>query len=381
MTMRNPNGYGGVVKLSGNRRKPYMAYLTSMESEGTIIQQEDKRLLEERLDTLRRTSDEDVMWEMARKIISTTHEDPKAYLLEICEQSASKGIYKAKQIKHPLGYFATRKEANICLAEYNKGRVDIDSIEMTFRQAYEGAYKASNIAEKSQSLKYQWSQSFDKCEEIADKTLRKITLADLQKIMDRYDGTSTSTQSALLGVIKRTMSYGMQHDAIAKDYSQFLSVGKVKEARDKNPYTREEIARLWQIADADKLIMIYTGLRVGEYVALTKEDINLEERIISVHGTKTKNAERLVPIHKDIIPLLKTWRRTMSRRQIQAAFGDGHTAHDCRHTFVTYTYGINEALRKFIVGHSGGLTQDTYTHPEVLKKELVDAIDTVKFID
>ena len=29
MTMRLPNGYGGVVKLSGNRRRPYAARITT----------------------------------------------------------------------------------------------------------------------------------------------------------------------------------------------------------------------------------------------------------------------------------------------------------------------------------------------------------------
>lgn len=36
MAKRNPNGYGSVTKLSGNRRKPYAVRVSELTYEGTV---------------------------------------------------------------------------------------------------------------------------------------------------------------------------------------------------------------------------------------------------------------------------------------------------------------------------------------------------------
>ena len=69
--MKNPNGYGSVVRLSGNRRNPFCARKT-------------------------------VGW-----------------------NEKGHPIYK------PVGYFKTRQEAMIALAEYNRNPYDIDLSKIT----------------------------------------------------------------------------------------------------------------------------------------------------------------------------------------------------------------------------------------------------------
>ena len=76
--MRNPNGYGGITKLSGNRRRPYRVRVTIGWSQ---------------------TQDRD------RQI----------------QQFAT------------LGYYATRKEALIALAEYNVAPYNAIQRRMTFK--------------------------------------------------------------------------------------------------------------------------------------------------------------------------------------------------------------------------------------------------------
>ncbi len=48
-----------------------------------------------------------------------------------------------------------------------------------------------------------------------------------------------------------------------------------------------------------------TGTRRGESLSVLKEDINLNEGYINVRGTKTENAMRIVPIHYDLLEVLK----------------------------------------------------------------------------
>ena len=53
-----------------------------------------------------------------------------------------------------------------------------------------------------------------------------------------------------------------------------------------------------------------------------------------------------------------------------------HTIHETRHTFATFTTKLNSTLRSYMIGHSTkNITNDVYTHPEVLLPELIAEID------
>lgn len=75
--MKNPNGYGSVVKLSGNRRNPYCVRKT-------------------------------VGW-----------------------NEKGQPIYKV------IGYYPTRKDGMIALAEYNRNPYDVDKSKITMKDLYE----------------------------------------------------------------------------------------------------------------------------------------------------------------------------------------------------------------------------------------------------
>lgn len=54
------------------------------------------------------------------------------------------------------------------------------------------------------------------------------------------------------------------------------------------------------------LILIYTGLRIGELLELEKENINLEEQYFDVVKSKTESGIRRVPIADCILPFFKS---------------------------------------------------------------------------
>lgn len=144
----------------------------------------------------------------------------------------------------------------------------------------------------------------------------------------------------------------------------------------RNPFTRAEVDFLWDNIDQSlvdsALIMIYTGCRVGELLDIKVEHIHLEERWIDLHGTKTKEAHRIVPIHKKIIPLLEkrmtgTYLFEVNNKKVAShmylenffkrmcqAFNMNHKAHDCRHSFEVYAAAskLDKTLVKRIIGQS-----------------------------
>jgi len=143
---------------------------------------------------------------------------------------------------------------------------------------------------------------------------------------------------------------------------------------------------------AGMLIMIYTSLRISELRALTKDKIDIEHRII-VGGIKTDAGKnRVIPIHRDIIPVLQwlidtspgaflidakdsTFRAGMKARLAELNLPD-HTSHDCRHTFFSIADrdGLNPTTIKIIGGHASfETTEKIYIHRN--PSDLVSVID------
>ena len=331
--MRNPNGYGGIKKLSGKRRRPYAVFITTG-------------------------------WEMKDG--------------------------KAKQIQKALGYYATRQDAMIALAEYNRQPFDLDSRDITFGQIYEQLKKEKFDLMKP-SARRSYLNSFAKCDSIKDMRMIDIKKHHMQRILDFYADMSRPTLSNIVNLFHAVFRYAMENDLIEKDYSQFVTIKSNATPREKNPLTLEEITILWKNAEKKNIdaliILVYTGLRYSELIGLKTEDVHLNERILDVKGTKTKAAKRIVPIHEKLIPLFEKRLKTdelfnISHYDFRQAFQSvsiEHTTHECRHTFLSLatSYSLNPLLIKKIVGHSTqDLTFDVYTHAYI--DDLIKEIDKIK---
>ena len=149
------------------------------------------------------------------------------------------------------------------------------------------------------------------------------------------------------------------------------------------------------------IILLYTGLRIGELLNVKAADVDLDALTIQVHGTKTEAAERIVPIHKDVIPYLKRRLEAGAENLIANAngkpitgsayrmffftpfmqhIGAEHTPHATRHTFVSIMdkcgVGTDSVVLKRIVRHANKTVTEHYTHKDV--PELLAAIDKFK---
>ena len=76
----------------------------------------------------------------------------------------------------------------------------------------------------------------------------------------------------------------MRYELCPKDNSRYVDILKFSKvnpnARDRNPFTKKDIDILWSMKE-DKwyqiaLMLIYTGVRIGELLELEKKDVNLE---------------------------------------------------------------------------------------------------------
>ena len=175
--------------------------------------------------------------------------------------------------------------------------------------------------------------------------------------------------------------------------------------RDRNKFTKEQIARLWELTEDPYyqivLMLIYNGCRISEFLDLKKENVHLEEQYFDVIASKTENGLRKVPIADKVLPFYKAWyegsqceyllhtpdQKHFDYRNYYDSYftplmeqlGYDQTPHCTRHTCIsmlTEAY-VDQTMIKKIVGHSGAmtLTERVYTHLDI--ETLVEAINKI----
>lgn len=430
MARKNSNGYGGVTKLSGKRSKPYMAYVSEMTVEGKVVPPAFKTTLKSKIEALQGAeSHEEAAAILAHAILALDGmledvlplEAYKSDAVKRLEDYAKNKTFRSKQKKKSIGYFKTQAEANIALAEYNKKPYDLENKKVTFAEVYALALPELKIENKSKSMQNAYVQGYKKNAPLYDMPLADIRHLHMQNIIDAYSGKSVGVQAQIKLVQKVVFEYALKNDIVEKDYSAFVTFTEVSEKKKKNAFTREEVQLLWNninwkykaqvsaILDDTPLvkillILLYTGMRIEELLSLEADKVHLAERYIDLLGTKTKAARRVVPIHKAIHPIIEEFLALGNKTLIADAKGEkiayanfsntawsafkkdfnlDHTIHETRHSFATYSKAskIDETLRQFILGHSSkNITDDVYTHPEVLLPELLVEIDKYKIV-
>lgn len=336
--MRLPNGYGGITKLSGKRRNPFMVRITEgFKDDGT-------------------------------------------------------------QIIKPLGYFPTRKEALAFLAAYHENPLIVSNKEITFAELYQ---KFCDQKFKDTPIPHHFTSSFGWCKALHNIPFINIKTMAFQKVIDDCP-RGVSTKKGIRSVCSQLAKFALANDIIIKNYVQFVEMPEEVASEIHKPFTEEEMAILWQHTEDPNirivLILVYTGMRPQELTLILNENVNLEERYM-IGGLKTKAGKgRIIPISYKIIDFIKDMydpeqkyllnnkgkkisydalRRRYWGPAMQSVCLD-HLPHDGRHTCASMMAEakIERMLRKKILGHANrDITDKVYTH--ITPKQLVEYIDLI----
>ena len=314
---------------------------------------------------------------------------------------------KMIQDQMTIGYAATRAEGLQMLAEYNNNPFDLKASKVTFQEVYE-RWSKEKFPTISHSNVKGYEASYKVCGTLYNMVFRDMKLVDLQTVVDTC-GKNYPTLKKLKSLFSQLYEYAMKNDICSKDYSEFVDIVKYKDKnpdkRDHNKFTKEEIERLWTLAEDPYyqivLMLIYNGCRISEFLDLKKEDVHLDEQYFDVIASKTENGLRKVPIADKLLPFYKAWFEGSAceyllhtpdqkhfdyRNYFDSYFtplmeqlGFDHTPHDTRHTCISLLTeaDVNPTTIKKIVGHSGAmtLTERVYTHLDI--QILVDAINKI----
>ena len=306
-----------------------------------------------------------------------------------------------------IGYYATRTEALTALSDYNKDPYDVHADTMTFKELYK-KWSEEHFKKISQSSVKAYSSAYKCCASLYKMKVVDIKLDHLQRAIDS-SGKNTPTLKNVKNMFGLMWDYAVVHEIVSAEKRKMIHYVDITKAGnpnkvDRSPFTKEEIDKLWKAEAGNDyisvvLIMIYTGLRIGELLDLQKEDVHLEERWINVRKSKTAAGVREVPIAEKIAPLVEKWLQKPTDMFICAGsgvpmsyyvfrdnywkgimdlIGMDHRPHDTRHTCVSMLTetGADPRIIRQIIGHKGqGVTEAVYTHVDLPAK--LEAINKI----
>lgn len=228
--------------------------------------------------------------------------------------------------------------------------------------------------------------------ELLNKKLCKITTFDVQEVIDNIKASTSKdrTKTNLNACFEKAIDTGI----ITFNPVRAVAIPPAKKTNKRKTLNDEEIKAIFDYCknsgDQTKqdvylemydlyFLMLNTGLRIGEALALTWEDIDFDKNLISITKTynqsqktlgkpKTEKSKRIIPLFKDLKNLLleKTkddkfiFKNIMNKqirdyaKMITSRIGIKFTNHMFRHTFASncLAKGINPKTIQKWLGHS-----------------------------
>lgn len=227
------------------------------------------------------------------------------------------------------------------------------------------------------------------------------------RITERY---AANTVNGIITVLKNSLRRAQTTGLIQRQYSGSIQYPKHEE-RQVECFTLAEQRQIEQFIIGKKktklygiLLCLYTGLRIGELLALEWSDIDLANGIITVSKTchdmwergtykktlgapKTRSSRRVIPIPKTVVPYLKETKKRSKSIYVISGSGGGEISirsyqrtfelllkalkiphkgfHSLRHTFATRAVecGMDVKTLSEILGHNNpAVTLKRYVH-------------------
>ncbi len=338
MGKRNPNGYGCVTKLKGNRSRPWVVKVTIYDREG-----------------------------------------------------------RGRQV--PVDYAETEEQANIILAQYNNNPWNIDRNKVTLAELY-GRWAKIKLPKLGSSNQGSLRSAFMHMAKYYGVKYRTIKAYQMQDVIDNC-GRGYSTQGAIKALWGHLDRFAFECDIIDKMYSSLTTAPPVPETT-RTPFTSEQIEQLWGILDEPwvdtVLVYLYTGFRLNELLDMKTEQVNTKDWYFQ-GGLKTAaGKDRIVPIHDRIKPLVAAMvqqgntyffshlgRKIPIRKYyafwngVMEKIGADKTPHEARHTFETNldNAGGNRKCIDLLMGHkSKDVGNRIYNHKTV--EQLRETVNLLK---
>lgn len=273
--------------------------------------------------------------------------------------------------------FKTQKEAKLALAQL---QLEIESNSFskqdysTFKEVYElwfANYKHTVKESSAQRVQYLFKNQI--LPKFGHMRINKINTAVCQKIVNEWNEENAPTR--LRSYTKKIFTYAISINIISSNPMDNILI-----PRKMNPQKveKENFLDRYQLKDFLKLVkqqeplsiftmfhvLSYTGLRKGELVALTWNDIDFANQTLSINktgyylngnpyitSTKTNKSTRIISIDNSTISLLKQWKLEQKKfllsRGIPIKPDKKQLIFSNDNNNLIYNAFLNETLRKY----------------------------------
>ena len=229
----------------------------------------------------------------------------------------------------------------------------------------------------------------------------------LKKIDDHY---STNTIKGIVSVLKQALRLAITLEFVDKEYCSNLKMPSSEE-KEISVFTKKEQQVIESFCLNHKkrnyigiVISLYTGIRLGELLALTWDDIDFNSNLLTINKTsysakvdgktqiivdkpKTKKSNRVIPLPNQLVKLLKIIKKESNSKYVITTRNSGivgnrsyqrtfkfilkkvnvpyRNFHSLRHTFATNAIELGMDVKTLaeILGHTNAMiTLNRYSH-------------------
>lgn len=250
-------------------------------------------------------------------------------------------------------------------------------------------------------------------EEFGEDNIRELKPLDISRFLRRFvkeTHAADKTARTQLMVINLICRFGVENGDIDNNPARDVTVPKGLEKKPREIASDDDIAKVKASTECTfgmfAYWLMYTGMRRGELLALTWEDIDIQGRTISISKSvyhvdnkphiknpKTASGIRTVPLMNKLAEKIKPgkglvfpdphtgglmtnmhfqslWEKYAAESEINC------TAHQLRHAYATMLEenNISEKDAQYLLGHAQiSTTKDIYTHIREAKKQKINA--------
>lgn len=302
---------------------------------------------------------------------------------------------EGKQITKYLSYHATQKDAKIALRKYLVNPYDINTKDITLNDVLEKWLDECTLTKETLT---NYTSAYNQVPMLHEKKIRDIKITDLKTAMVELKPATQSALKNILRhlygyaieneIVEKDLAIYLKPETTDKKPRKPFNLDQVKMIKEfKHP--QNDIT----------LILLYTGMRINELLEMKRENVNITERYFYGGKKTPTGKTRLTPIHNEIYTIVEKYynqgneylitknNKRILYRTFMATYWAAlreylqtdQTPHCTRHTFVTHSRkcGLNRDLVKKIVGHSNKDVTDVYDHSDVL--ELANEINKLKY--
>lgn len=229
----------------------------------------------------------------------------------------------------------------------------------------------------------------------------------LKMINNKY---STNTIKGIVSVLKQALKLAVTFEIIDKEYCSSLKLPTIEE-KEISVFTKKEQQIIESFCLNHKrknyigiVICLYTGIRLGELLALTWNDIDFNSNLLTINKTsysakidgksqiivdkpKTKKSNRIIPLPNQLIKLLRIIKKESNSKYIITTRNLGmvdnrsyqrtfkyilkinkityRNFHSLRHSFATNAIELGMDVKTLaeILGHTNAMiTLNRYSH-------------------